>query len=252
MRDSVEYPGYRVAIVTLDRHAAGPAMRALPQLQADFPGLSVSIHAAAEWGESPEALEEAKSAVQHANIIVCSILFLDEHIRAILPDLQARRPHCDAILGLVSDPSIVHLTKAGDLDMGKPSSTAMTFLKRLKPKSTGNRSGESQMKMLRRLPKILRYIPGKAQDLRAYFLSMQYWLGGSDDNIREMLRFLVSRYSGDQDWARVEAAAPVDYPEVGLYHPDLPGHHITEDLDALPRDGTRTVGILMLRSLQSV
>ena len=47
--------------------------------------------------------------------------------------------------------------------------------------------------MLRRLPKILRFIPGKAQDMRAWFLSMQYWLGGSDDNIESMVRYLVSR-----------------------------------------------------------
>ncbi len=68
------------------------------------------------------------------------------------------------------------------------------------------------MAMLRRLPKILKYIPGKAQDMRAWFLSMQYWLGGSDDNLESMIRFLVSRYSGKRDWAKVQAAAPIDYP----------------------------------------
>ena len=72
----------------------------------------------------------------------------------------------------------------------------MAFLKKL-PRQQGpsGSSGEKQMAMLRRLPKILRFIPGKAQDMRAWFLSMQYWLGGSDDNIEAMIRFLVSRYS---------------------------------------------------------
>jgi magnesium chelatase subunit H len=74
------------------------------------------------------------------------------------------------------------------------------------------------MAMLRRLPKILRFIPGKAQDMRAWFLSMQYWLGGSDDNIEAMIRFLVSRYATEPDW-QGQGAAPVDYPDVGLYHP---------------------------------
>jgi hypothetical protein len=83
----------------------------------------------------------------------------------------------------------------GDLDMGKPASGVMTLLKKLKPKTSRSSSGEGQMRMLRRLPQILRFLPGKAQDLRAYFLTMQYWLGGSDDNVREMIRFLVSRYS---------------------------------------------------------
>ncbi len=51
------------------------------------------------------------------------------------------------------------------------------------------------MKMLRRIPQILRFIPGKAQDVRAYFLALQYVLAGSDDNIANLVRHLVSRYA---------------------------------------------------------
>ena len=49
--------------------------------------------------------------------------------------------------------------------------------------------------MLRRLPKILRFIPGTAQDVRAYFLTLQYWLAGSERTSRNMVRFLVDRYA---------------------------------------------------------
>ena len=51
------------------------------------------------------------------------------------------------------------------------------------------------MKMLRRIPKILRFMPGAAQDVRAYFLSIQYWLAGSEENMANMVRFLVDRYA---------------------------------------------------------
>ena len=51
------------------------------------------------------------------------------------------------------------------------------------------------MKMLRQLPKLLRFIPGTAQDVRAYFLTLQYWLAGSDENIANMVRLLVDRYA---------------------------------------------------------
>ena len=78
------------------------------------------------------------------------------------------------------------------------------------------------MKLLRQLPRILRLIPGKAQDLRAWFLAMQYWLGASDDNIQAMVRFLVSRYAHVDAWRGVTAAEPLAYPDTGLYHPDLP------------------------------
>ncbi len=250
MRDSADFPGYRVAIVTLDSHAAGPAARVTPRLAEDFPGLSVSVHAAAEWAENPQALAEARSAVAHADIVVANLLFIEEHITAILPDLLARRDACDAMIGVIADTQIVNLTKMGDVDLSKPSSGLMGILKKLKPKTKKRSSGESQMKILRRLPQILRFIPGKAQDLRAYFLTMQYWLGGSDDNVEQMIRFLVSRYSHDAAFRGKEAKAPIDYPEVALYHPDLPGHHISTDPASLPAvPGARaTVGLLMLRS----
>ncbi|MEL7214280.1 MAG: magnesium chelatase subunit H [Pseudomonadota bacterium] len=244
-------PGYRVAIVTLDSHAAGPAARVAPALSEDFPGLSVSVHAAAEWAENADALAETKAAVAHADIIVCNLIFLEEHITAILPDLQARRDDCDAMIGVISDPAIVKLTKMGDLDMSQPASGAMKLLRKLRgsAKPSAN-SGQKQAKMLRRLPKILKFLPGKAQDLRGWFLTMQYWLGGSDDNVEQMIRFLVSRYSHEASFHAHTAEAPIDYPDVGLYHPALPGHHIVTDINELPapRAYTATVGLLVMRS----
>ncbi|MEL6531536.1 MAG: cobaltochelatase subunit CobN, partial [Pseudomonadota bacterium] len=251
MRDSGDYIGYRVVILTLDAHAAGPAARVSARLADVFPGLSISIHAAAEWAESPDTLELAKEAVRHGDIVIVNLLFLEEHLQAILPTLRARRVDCDAMVGMISAPEIVSLTRMGDLDMSKPSSGAMKLLKKLRgSKSPSASSGEKQMRMLRRLPKILRFVPGKAQDLRAWFMTMLYWLGGSDDNVEQMVRFLVGRYAADSTLRGAEAAPPIDYPDVGLYHPDLPGHHITTDLGALPqpKNPVATVGLLMMRS----
>lgn len=227
-------PGYSIAIVTLDAHAAGPAARIAPRLQQDFPGLTLSIHAAAEWAEKPEALAAAREAIGRADIVIANLLFIEEHINAVLPELQAARERVDAFVGMIADPSIVKLTKMGDLDMQKPASGPMALLKKLRgaSKEQGN-SGESQMRMLRTIPKMLKFVPGKAQDLRAWFLSMQYWLGGSDDNLEQMVRYLVSRYSANRAWHRIHAKAPIEYPEVGLYHPSLPDR-ITTDPNDLP------------------
>ena len=78
---------------------------------------------------------------------------------------------------------------------------------------------------------------------------MQYWLGGSDTNIESMLRFLISRYCRIEAWQNCAAAPPEDYPEVGLYHPDLPGK-MTTDITALPvpQKPVATVGLLLMRS----
>lgn len=249
--DGDHIPGYRVVIVTLDSHAAGPAARVSARLADEFPGLNVSVHASAEWAENPAALEEARIAVRHGDIIVANLLFIEEHITAILPDLQARRDACDAMIGVISAREVVQLTRMGDLDMMKPATGPMKLLKKLRgSKEPSANSGEKQMKLLRRLPKILKFIPGKAQDLRAWFLTMQYWLGGSDDNVEQMIRFLIGTYASDRAFKGAKAAAPIDYPEVGLYHPDLPGHRITTDASALPqpKNPVATVGLLMMRS----
>ena len=251
MRDEVIHKPYRVVIVTLDAHAAGPALRVSSRLAPDFPGLEVQVIAAAEWSECPDALARAKDAVANGDIIIANLLFLEEHVKAILPAMQARRDTCDAMLGVIADAEIVKLTRMGDLDMSKPASGAMALMKKLRGSSKPTAdSGAKQMKTLRRLPKILKLIPGKAQDMRAWFLCMQYWLGGSDDNVEQMIRFLIGRYADRADWHGAHADLPIAYPDVGLYHPDLPDHHIVTDLNALPGPAApvATVGLLMLRS----
>lgn len=255
MRDDRHIPGYRVVIITLDAHSAGPAERVTERLADDFPGLQVSVHAAATWSENPDALAMAKDDVLHGDIILANLLFIEEHITAIMPELQARRDDCDAMIGIIADKQVVQLTRMGDLDMTKPASGPMKLLKKLRGSAKEGdtaqprNGGEKQMAMLRRLPKMLKYVPGKAQDLRAWFMTMQYWLGGSDDNVEQMVRFLLSRYAHEKAWRGGASVAPVEYPEVGLYHPDLP-HGITTDPDALPRPAqpVATVGILMMRS----
>ena len=140
--------------------------------------------------------------------------------------------------------------------MSGPASGPLALLKRLRgDRGKGSStSGEQQMRMLRRIPKILRFIPGPAQDVRAYFLTMQYLFAGSEDNMASLVRFLVDRYaSGPRAGlrGRLRAALPTDYPDVGLYHPRAPGR-ITDRIDALPGPpggaDRGTVGLLVMRS----
>ena len=105
-------PSYSVAIITLDAHAAGPCAKAATRMAEEFPGLEVSVHAAAEWGECPDALEAARAAVARADIVVSTLLFLEEHLNAIVPDLKARRDDCDAMVGIVADAQIVKIGRA--------------------------------------------------------------------------------------------------------------------------------------------
>ena len=108
------------------------------------------------------------------------------------------------------------------------------------------------MAMLRRLPRVLKFIPGTAQDVRAYFLTMQYWLACSDDNLDNMVRQLINRYS---DGARLalrdtlKVQPPIVYPETGVYHPKMVGR-VAERAEELPpaEDARGTIGVLLMRS----
>ncbi len=246
-------PPVRVVIVTLDSHVAGPAERAEARLIRAIPGLELSVHAAAEWSEDPGALQRAKDAVAEGDIIIATMLFLDEHIRAILPDLEARRDTCDAMVCCISGAEVVKLTRMGKLDMAKPATGMMALMKRLRgARGAKPSSGAGQMSMLRRLPRILKFIPGKAQDLRSYFLCMQYWLAGSDDNVEAMVEYLVATYASGPRRAladTLEPAAPVEYAETGLYHPDLPDRITTDPADIPgPEAPAGTVGLILMRA----
>jgi magnesium chelatase subunit H len=154
------------------------------------------------------------------------------------------------MIGVISAREVVQLTRMGELDMMKPATGPMKLLKKLRgSKEPSANSGEKQMKLLRRLPKILKFIPGKAQDLRAWFLTMQYWLGGSDDNVEQMVRFLVGTYAHDAAFKGAKAEAPIDYPEVGFITPisRAPDRHRCADLPN-PENPVATVGLLMMRS----
>ena len=253
MRTTHDIP-VRVVIVTMDRHLAGAAERAERALREDLPGLTLTLHAASDWRDNPDALERCRQDIEQGDIIVATMLFMEDHIKPVFPWLEARRDQCDAMAGCLSAGEVVKLTRLGDFTMGGQQGRIVSLLKRLR--SSGKKpadAGASQMRMLRRLPKILRFIPGKAQDLRAYFLTLQYWLAGSDQNVADMVRFLISRYAaGPRAKLRdsTKAADPVVYPETGLYHPKSK-NRISEDIEDLPTfatPGKGKVGVLLMRS----
>jgi magnesium chelatase subunit H len=253
----VAAPTVRVVIVTMDSHLSGAAARARSLLEPEIPGLDLVVHAADKWGSDPEALAVCLDDIAQGDLVVAAMLFLEDHIRAVQPALAARRDACDAMLCCMSAPEVTKLTRLGRFDMSVEASGALAMLKRLRGAKKDGKStngvgsdGAAQMRMLRRLPKLMRFIPGTAQDVRSYFLALQYWLAGSDENLANLVRMLVQKYAAParrpNQALRIEA--PLVYPDVGLYHPDLP-HRISETLTDLPTRGLAgTVGLIVLRS----
>ena len=247
--------GLNLAIITMDGHLAGAAATAEQNLQKQFPGLTVALHSADQWAGDKTALAACHQAIASADIIITTMLFLEDHVKLVSAQLNARRDSCDAIFCALSAAEIVKQTKFGRLDMANEPGGAMGLLKKLKGKREGKAkisAGESQMRLLRNLPKILRFIPGTAQDLRIYFLGLQYWLAGSAANIESLIAMMITRYaSGPRAVLRTVKAppAPIEYPETGLYHPRAAAK-ITTDPAAIPscKYAKGTIGLLLLRS----
>ena len=262
-RERVTTPRMRVVLLTMDLHLASAASGAAARLAQRIPGLVFEVHSAAHWRADAQALASCHQAIAQADLVIVSMLFMEDHFLPVLDALQARRARCDAMVCIMSAPPVMALTRMGKLVMGQQSTGLMALLKKLRPtaskkegqdQGSAQNAGARQMAMLRRLPKLLRFVPGTAQDLRLFFQTMRYWLGGSEHNIEHMVLALVQRYAmGAREPLRALAQAeePIEYPEVGLYHPRLKGRIGTSlsQLQGLgPSADAPAVGLLLLRS----
>ncbi len=248
----------RVVLITLDNHIAAAVDDARASLSADLPGLVLSVHAATDWANDPQSLADCREAIRTGDIIIVSMIFIEEHVRAIADALEARHLDCDAMVCCMSAGTIMKYTAMGRFRMAGEQKGPLALLKKLRGGSAGKNgesgrtAGERQMAMLRRLPKLLKYIPGTAQDVRCYFLTLQYRLAASAENIDNMVRMLVGKYaSGERNALRDEvvATAPTEYPDRGLYHPRS-SSRVSTRLKDLPRvDQPRgRIGLLLLRT----
>ncbi|TVP58306.1 MAG: magnesium chelatase subunit H [Gemmatimonadales bacterium] len=253
----------RLALVTLDHHLTGAFHRVAARLHAEQPGLELSLHVAADWEGDPGAAGACEIALERADIAVVTQMFMPQHSGVILPVLRTRRNDFRALICLLSEGPVTRLTRMGGFSMGgdgdgdedgggRMGGWFRGILRKLRTAGgSGGDSGKRQLRMLRRIPRILRFIPGKAQDLRAYFLALQYWLSGSEENLEAMLRMVLSRY-GEVE-IQADPGEAREYLETGLYHPDLPGVGLTDSIESLPTPAgvsadAPAVGVLLMRS----
>jgi magnesium chelatase subunit H len=248
----------RVVIVTLDNHLTGAVARVKAQLAREAPALSLSVHAASNWSADPGSLQACIRDIGEGDIIIATMLFMEDHIQAVMPALQARRDHCDAMVCFMSAGEVIKLTRLGRFSMGASQGPIVNLLKKLRGAKTNSATesasaGEKQLAMLKRIPKILRFIPGSAQDVRAYFLAMQYWLAGSEENVGNLVRFIGAKFAAGPRQVYREVLRyeePKAYPEVGVYHPRLKDRmsETAEKLPSPPMARKGTVGLLLMRS----
>jgi magnesium chelatase subunit H len=122
----------RFVIVTMDSHLSSATARVAQRLAKEMPGLSLDMHAADKWGSDPAALQRCRSDIARGDIIVATMLFMEDHFRPVLDALQERREHCDAMICAMSAAEVVRLTRLGKFKMDGSQGGAMSLLKRLR------------------------------------------------------------------------------------------------------------------------
>jgi magnesium chelatase subunit H len=66
---------------------------------------------------TPAALARCKADIARGDIVIATMLFMEDHFLPVLPGLQARREHCDAMVCAMSAGEVMKLTRMGKFDM---------------------------------------------------------------------------------------------------------------------------------------
>jgi magnesium chelatase subunit H len=116
-KPNVDSTPIRVTIVTMDTHLASATARARRSLSEQLPGLTLTMHAASEWAASPHRLARCLADIEAANIVVVTMLFLEDHFKPLVAALEAKRGHADALVCAMSAGEVTRLTTMGGFEM---------------------------------------------------------------------------------------------------------------------------------------
>ncbi|KAG0481231.1 hypothetical protein HPP92_012089 [Vanilla planifolia] len=158
-----------------------------------------------------------------ANIFIGSLIFVEELAAKVRAAVEKQRDRMDAVLVFPSMPEVMRLNKLGSFSMSQLGQSKSPFFQLFKRKKQGAGFAESMLKLVRTLPKVLKYLPSdKAQDARLYILSLQFWLGGSPENLQNFLKMIAGSYVPALKGTKVNYADPVLFLDSGIWHPMAP------------------------------
>ena len=138
-------------------------------------------------------------------------------------------------------------------------------------RSRGSNNGRSHthyLKLVDRLPGILRFVPGAGalRDVKNYLSIFCYFLQPTPANVQSMILCALKNYVPDERLQRIKVPEPEKMPSVAIYHPDAP--KMFESFDAFSKwytagspkskvqspklfrphlDAESTIGLLLMR-----
>merc|ERR1719478_1654531 len=227
---------FKVVYVVLESQYQASLTAACKRINAGQPDVCVECSGyILEELRDADNFEQFKKDVGEANIFIGSLIFVQELADKVVEVIEPNRDRMDAVCVFPSMPAVMKMNKIGSFtmaSMGQSKNVMSDFMKTNKPKGTSFQDG--MLKLVRTLPKVLKYLPGdKAADARSFMMSLQYWLGGSPENIEQLLLNLANNYVGPIKEAgllsEVEVIEPVVIPDQGVWHPMAPRVFETSD-----------------------
>ena len=182
----------------------------------------------------PENYQQFCSDVAAADVFIASLIFIEDLAQKVVDAVSPHRDRLKATVVFPSMPEVMRLNKLGSFSMAQlgQSKSAIAQFMRKRKEAGGASFQDAMLKLLNTLPTVLKYLPvEKAQDARSFMLSFQYWLGGTPDNLRNLLLMLADKYvypKADTNREDIEVIDPVVFPDLGIWHPLAAG--MFEDL----------------------
>ncbi|WP_353089467.1 DUF3479 domain-containing protein, partial [Synechococcus lacustris] len=145
----------------------------------------------------PENYQQFCSDVAAADVFIASLIFIEDLAQKVVDAVSPHRDRLKATVVFPSMPEVMRLNKLGSFSMAQlgQSKSAIAQFMRKRKEAGGASFQDAMLKLLNTLPTVLKYLPvEKAQDARSFMLSFQYWLGGTPDNLRNLLLMLADKY----------------------------------------------------------
>eukprot|EP01031_Cornospumella_fuschlensis_P043897 gene43897-53671_t len=159
---------FKIVYVVLESQYQSSLTKACNMINDGKDGVAVeAVGYLLEELRNPLVFEQFKADVGDANIFIGSLIFIQELADKVVEVLTPNRDRLDAVLIFPSMPEVMRLNKVGSFTManlGQSKSVIGEFMKK-KKKENGSSFEEGMLKLLRTLPKVLKYLPSdKAKD----------------------------------------------------------------------------------------
>src|SRR5687767_335418 len=177
-----------------------------------------------------------------------------ENASRLVSALESYKDRHDAVVVINCMPELMRHTRMGRLDVNRLASTGAWIGNRAK-RHNGARHGHQYLKLVDRLPRILKFIPtaGALTDAKHYLYLFCYFLQPTPANIQSMLLYALKHYVRDERLKsrKLRVTEPENMPAVAVYHPRA--EVLFESFEAYrkwykhPLDPKSTIGLLLMR-----